>query len=187
MSQTTSGKNMAYDEGLLAHAPQVSKSQRQEGYDADILNPAPAPTRTPPLAHNERPADVESGSSHPLVVIAAAVGGGVGGALARQRDSSNSLVQPSSATPSAGATTPPGATVTRGPGSDQCKPNDSGCSPTVTPTASATTTRPPHEQSTPNPGQESPAGSLGMSTGPVGSVVTPPPSSPTPSELTRLF
>ncbi|KAG8740704.1 hypothetical protein FRC10_003954 [Ceratobasidium sp. 414] len=61
---TGSGNGLVYDEKLLDQAPQVTKGQRQEGYDADILNPAPPPaSRSPPLDYNERNADVESGAS----------------------------------------------------------------------------------------------------------------------------
>ncbi|KAG9081256.1 hypothetical protein FRC06_005686 [Ceratobasidium sp. 370] len=61
--QPGSGNGLVYDEKLLDHAPQVTKGQRQEGYDADILNPAPPPaSRSPPLDLNERNADVESGT-----------------------------------------------------------------------------------------------------------------------------
>ncbi|KAG9122890.1 hypothetical protein FRC07_000540, partial [Ceratobasidium sp. 392] len=59
---TSGGNGLVYDEKLLDQAPQVTKGQRQEGYDADILNP-PVPTRTPPVDFNERNTDIESGSS----------------------------------------------------------------------------------------------------------------------------
>ncbi|KAG8727919.1 hypothetical protein FRC12_022145, partial [Ceratobasidium sp. 428] len=58
----STGHGLVYDEKLLEQAPQVTRGQRQEGYDADILNP-PAPTRTPPADFNERGTDIESGSS----------------------------------------------------------------------------------------------------------------------------
>ncbi|KAF8596946.1 hypothetical protein BDV93DRAFT_42000 [Ceratobasidium sp. AG-I] len=58
------GKNLAYDEKLLDVAPQVTKGQRQEGYDADILNPTPPPaTRSVGHGYSDNTADVESGAS----------------------------------------------------------------------------------------------------------------------------
>ncbi|KAJ1300695.1 hypothetical protein OPQ81_002342 [Rhizoctonia solani] len=56
---------LVYDENLLAKAPEVSQGQREEGYDADILNPSPPPasrTQAPSQPYRDHP-DVESGSS----------------------------------------------------------------------------------------------------------------------------
>ncbi|CAE6478349.1 unnamed protein product [Rhizoctonia solani] len=56
---------LVYDENLLAQAPEVTQGQRQEGYDADILNPSPPPasrTPAPSKPYRDHP-DVESGSS----------------------------------------------------------------------------------------------------------------------------
>ncbi|EUC54130.1 transmembrane protein, putative [Rhizoctonia solani AG-3 Rhs1AP] len=65
MSLKTGNPPLVYDENLLAQAPEVTQGQRQEGYDADILNPSPPPTsRTPAPSQPYRDhLDVESGSS----------------------------------------------------------------------------------------------------------------------------
>ncbi|CAE6407487.1 unnamed protein product [Rhizoctonia solani] len=65
MSPKPSNQPLVYDENLLAQAPEVTQGQRQEGYDADILNPTPPlPSRTPGPSqpYRDHP-DVESGSS----------------------------------------------------------------------------------------------------------------------------
>ncbi|KAG8720638.1 hypothetical protein FRC08_018633 [Ceratobasidium sp. 394] len=62
--QPSSGNGLVYDEKLLDRAPEVTKGQRQEGYDADILKPTPPPpSRSPALDLNEQNADIESGTS----------------------------------------------------------------------------------------------------------------------------
>ncbi|CAE6467761.1 hypothetical protein ACGC1H_004067 [Rhizoctonia solani] len=65
MSLKPGNPPLVYDENLLAQAPEVTQGQRQEGYDADILNPSPPPTsRTPaPIQPYRDHLDVESGSS----------------------------------------------------------------------------------------------------------------------------
>ncbi|CAE6382744.1 hypothetical protein RSOLAG1IB_09164 [Rhizoctonia solani AG-1 IB] len=65
MSPKSGNQPLVYDENLLAQAPEVTQGQRQEGYDADILNPTPPlPSRTPASTqpYRDHP-DVESGSS----------------------------------------------------------------------------------------------------------------------------
>ncbi|CAE6534725.1 unnamed protein product [Rhizoctonia solani] len=65
MSPKTGNQPLVYDENLLAQAPEVTQGQRQEGYDADILNPSPPPasrTPGPSQPYRDHP-DVESGSS----------------------------------------------------------------------------------------------------------------------------
>ncbi|CAE7209433.1 unnamed protein product [Rhizoctonia solani] len=64
MSSKPGNQPLVYDENLLAQAPEVTQGQRQEGYDADILNPSPPPSRTPAPSqpYRDHP-DVESGSS----------------------------------------------------------------------------------------------------------------------------
>ncbi|KAB5593764.1 hypothetical protein CTheo_2844 [Ceratobasidium theobromae] len=61
----TGGNQLVYDEKLLEVAPEVTRGQRQEGYDADILNPTPPPaSRTPAPAQSlSHPTDLESGGS----------------------------------------------------------------------------------------------------------------------------
>ncbi|CUA71568.1 hypothetical protein RSOLAG22IIIB_04688 [Rhizoctonia solani] len=65
MSPKPGNQPLVYDENLLAQAPEVTQGQRQEGYDADILNPSPPPvsrTPAPNQPYRDHP-DVESGSS----------------------------------------------------------------------------------------------------------------------------
>ncbi|KAH7333620.1 hypothetical protein B0J17DRAFT_131802 [Rhizoctonia solani] len=65
MSSKPGNQPLVYDENLLAQAPEVTQGQRQEGYDADILNPTPPPasrTPAPNQPYRDHP-DVESGSS----------------------------------------------------------------------------------------------------------------------------
>ncbi|CAE6475142.1 unnamed protein product [Rhizoctonia solani] len=65
MSPKSGNQPLVYDENLLAQAPEVTQGQRQEGYDADILNPTPPPasrTPAPSQPYRDHP-DVESGSS----------------------------------------------------------------------------------------------------------------------------
>ncbi|KAF8748300.1 hypothetical protein RHS01_10960 [Rhizoctonia solani] len=65
MSPKSGHQPLVYDENLLAQAPEVTQGQRQEGYDADILNSSPPPpsrTPAPSQPYRDHP-DVESGSS----------------------------------------------------------------------------------------------------------------------------
>ncbi|CAE6417488.1 unnamed protein product [Rhizoctonia solani] len=65
MSPKSGHQPLVYDENLLAQAPEVTQGQRQEGYDADILNSSPPPpsrTPVPSQPYRDHP-DVESGSS----------------------------------------------------------------------------------------------------------------------------
>ncbi|EJD43588.1 hypothetical protein AURDEDRAFT_114648 [Auricularia subglabra TFB-10046 SS5] len=100
---------MSYDSSLLAHAPQVTKAEHQEGYNVDILNhrepisgsSAPTPTRTPqPVRRAPSPAEeprkprlrfwqTTGGrialAVLALVVVGAIVGGAVGGTAGRHK------------------------------------------------------------------------------------------------------
>lgn len=98
---------MSYDSSLLAHAPQVSKAEHQEGYNVDILNhreppsTVPTPTRTPqPVRRAPSPTPAEEPrkprarfwqttggrialAALALVIVGAVVGGAVGGTVGR--------------------------------------------------------------------------------------------------------
>ncbi|KAJ7255109.1 hypothetical protein B0H12DRAFT_1233187 [Mycena haematopus] len=113
----SSAPAVRYDEALLAQAPELTRAQRQEGYDHVLLEPNRRATRTEPdFALKESPTEPEvqvaanaaetQNAAHPLasqwwrrwklivgavitlVVLAAIVGGAVGGTVDKGKSKS---------------------------------------------------------------------------------------------------